>query len=162
MTSRVKDQEDLFFCTPVHPQLFLLPRRLRAAVGWPDSSTWIGLQSQWVALFKAQHAWVWLPVEILSSPQGSSESSPLPTARHAFQQKFREDGLGKCHPDSGSSVPCSPLFFSSGSPLYEQTLAFPPAGSCSLRCGWALRASLKLALLLQHSLVAIRESPEGI
>lgn len=48
-----------------------------------------------------------------------------------IQPRFREDGFGKlCPPspipDLRKSVPCSSLFFSSGSPLYGQFLAFLP------------------------------------
>lgn len=111
----------LLYATPTHPQLLLRPRTLRAPVNWPDYSAWIGLQSQWAALFKAQHACVWLPVDILSSPQSFSESLPLPMARCTFQQRFREDSLGKHHPGSGRSIPCSPLSFSLGSSLYGKT-----------------------------------------
>lgn len=78
--------------------------------------------------------------------------------------KIQGGWLGQVPPRLRELVlfPVLPYFFPWALLSMGKLWAFPPAGSCSLRCGWALRASLKPALLLQHSLAATREPPEGI
>ena len=99
------------------------------SIDWPNGS--VG------SSFKAQDAWVWLPLEIFSFAQGSSGNLPLPIACCAFQQIFKE------HWWLGQTPPRFREIYSLFSLILFHGLS-PPWASCGLSTSQVLFSKMWL------------------